>query len=131
MSTLKHLSLDYTCRILSMSVCLGRNLCIKLPISMRSLSFFGFWKNDLSGLGIVSDITPSWNGEFSSMSKLILAFWLFWLTLLVFCWISEGLWSRSGCNGTSGKNGLSFCRRLVFSGTVHWFWSKTSFQLLL
>ena len=23
------------------------------------------------------------------------------------------------------------CRRLVFSGTVHWFWSKTSFQLLL
>ena len=33
-----------------------------------------FWvlENDLSGLWKVSDMTPSWNGEFSSKSKLIL-----------------------------------------------------------
>ena len=29
------------------------------------------------------------------------------LTLSVFCWIDEGLWSRSGCNRTSGENDLS------------------------
>ena len=31
----------------------------------------GFWKNDLSDLWYVSEITPSWNGEISSKSILI------------------------------------------------------------
>ena len=45
-------------------------------------------------------MTPSWNGEFSSKSKLILEFWLI---LFVFCWIDEGLQNGSGCNRTSGQ----------------------------
>ena len=67
------------CKILSISVSLGKNLCIKFPLSIRSLSSFRFWKNNLSGLWIVSDMMPSWNGEFSSKPRLILGLWLIYL----------------------------------------------------
>ena len=80
-------------KIWSMSVCLGKNLCTKFPLSVRSSSSFGFWKNDLSSLWNVSDMMPSWNGEFSSKSTLILGLFLL---LFVFCNV-EGLRSGSQC----------------------------------
>ena len=53
---------------MSISACLGKTFCTSLPVLTRPSNSWGSWKIDLSGLWNVSDITPSWNGEFSSKS---------------------------------------------------------------
>ena len=53
----------------------------------------------------------------------------FWLILFAFCLSNEGLWSGSGCSGTSGRNGLQLfialshmpfvpCELFVFPVTI-------------
>ena len=50
--------------ILSISAYIGKNFCTTLPALTRPSNSWGSWKNDLSGLWYVSDITPSWMGNF-------------------------------------------------------------------
>ena len=50
--------LCFTLSILSISACFGKTFWIRLPLLIRSFNSFGSWNNDLSGLWIVSEITP-------------------------------------------------------------------------
>ena len=52
------------------SACSGKNICISLPVLTRPSNSWGSWKNNISGLWYTYEITPSWNGEFSSKSIL-------------------------------------------------------------
>ena len=54
-----------------MSVCFGKNFCIKLLVFITFLSSHHSLENVFSGLWKLSEIAPSWNGEFSLKSKLI------------------------------------------------------------
>ena len=57
--------------ILSISTCFSKNFYTNLLVLTRLANSCASWKYDLSGLWYVSDITPSWNSEFSSKSILI------------------------------------------------------------
>ena len=57
--------------ILSISACFSKNFCMSLPVLIRPSNAWGSWKYDLSGLWYLSDIIPSWNGEFASKSVFI------------------------------------------------------------
>ena len=103
-----------TSSMFSMSICFGKYLWIKFSLFMRSPNSLGFQKNDLSSLWNISEMMLSWNGEFSSKSKLLLGlisctfceFWsciIFWL---IGCF--GGLRSGSGWKRTSGIKGLLF-----------------------
>ena len=49
----------------------GKTFCTSLPVLTRPCKYGGFWKYHSSGLLYISDITPSWYGEFSSKSVLM------------------------------------------------------------
>ena len=92
----------------------GKNFWIKFLMFMRSFNSFGSWNNDFSR--IISEIMPSWNGKFSSKSKLIsgLIFstlyelsklsWLLGISDLL--GVGGGLYVRPRWKGTSGIKGL-------------------------
>ena len=128
-----------TCSILSMPICFGKYLWTKFPLFMRSPNFLESWKNDLSSLWNVSDMMPSWNGEFSSKSKLILGLisctFCEFCSHVIFCLMGcfGGLRSRYGWQGTSGIKGLLFtimsfalfvvCMLFVFLASI-WFFQE-------
>ena len=51
-----------------LSACFSKNFCTSLPVLIRLSNSCGSWKYDLSSLWYVSEIMPSWNGEFSLKS---------------------------------------------------------------
>ena len=57
--------------ILSVSASFSKNFCTSLSILIRISNSCGSWNYDLSDLWYISEITPSWNDEFSSKSILI------------------------------------------------------------
>ena len=48
-----------------------KNLCNSLPVSTWLCSSGGSWKYDFSDIWYISDVTPSWLGEYSSKSMLM------------------------------------------------------------
>ena len=58
-------------KIVSISVCLGKYFCSILLVVTKSAHSGGSTSCDLSGHGYISDIIPSWYGEFSSKSLFI------------------------------------------------------------
>ena len=60
-----------TSNILSMSVCFGKNLCTILVVSSKSLNSGESLIWDLSGFSYISEMIPSWYGEFSSKSVFV------------------------------------------------------------
>ena len=74
-----------------MSVCFIKNFCVSLHVFTKFSNSFGYWKYNLSGLWYVSDIIPSWYGEFSSNSKSILGLMSTLLSILGDCKFSGGL----------------------------------------
>ena len=50
---------------------LSISACFSLPVLFRCYKSWGSWKYDLPDLWYISDITPSWNPEFSLISVFI------------------------------------------------------------
>ena len=87
------------------------NICEQsFPLLIRSPNSLGSWNNVLSSLWYISDMLPSWNGEFSSKSKLnIGANILYILWILIMChsqferlywgskewiWMERSIWQK-------------------------------------